>query len=204
MPLNASLHFKPRSETVPPFSKKGEFMPRPETMRGNTWTLTLKLEDAADLAGYIADPNDGWPLIEDPAVILAALRKSFRGMAIDLPTGGRLNIVDLDLDPPEKEEFLTERTFRNRMEGERQAAILRTEWPQDAPAALEMVLSAWEYVWRTHTGDRSGRSELQEAAYEIQDAAGIREEARDIEARVGHKWTARERLGMLDRKGNTR
>lgn len=177
-------------------------MTSPNTMRGNTWTLTLKLEDAADLAGYIADPNDGWPLVEDEAVILQAVRRKFRGAAIELPDGGRLHVVDLELSPPENDEFLTERTFRNRFEGERQAAILRAEWPQDAREALEMVLSAWEYIWMAHGGGarfHDERQALQDAAYEIQDAARIgREDAADLEKQAGHKWDARRRLGMLD------
>jgi hypothetical protein len=179
-------------------------MPRPDTKRGNTWTLTLKLEDSADLAAYIADPNDGWPLVEDEAVMLQAMRRRFRGARIELPDGGWVNIVDLELSPPDEDEFLTERTFRARFEGERQASIPRTEWPQDARAALEMVLSAWEYLWRAYKGDPGhpgvgARSELQEAAYDIKDYAGIgREEGQDLERQVGHKWAARKRLGMLD------
>jgi hypothetical protein len=183
--------------------------------RGNTWTLTLKLEDSADLAGYIADPNDGWPLIEDEGVMLEAVRRHFRGShgSIALPNGGRVNVVDLELSPPEEDQFLTERTFRNQVTAEREAAILRTEMPQDARAALGMVLSAWEYLWRVHSDDRGrhARSELQEAAYQIRedsyeigDAAGIhRDEAEDLEQQAAIKWAARERLGMLDQKEAT-
>lgn len=181
-------------------------MPRPDTKRGNTWTLTLKLEDSADLAAYIADPNDGWPLIEDEGELLAALRRYFRGAWIKLPNGGRVDIVDLELSPPDEDEFLTERKFRNRVTAEREAAILRTEWPQDAPAALAMVLSAYEYLWRAHgrAPARDARLDLQEAAYDIrEDGSLTREEASDLEEQASLKWTARERLGMLDQKGAT-
>jgi len=174
-------------------------MPRSDTTRGNTWTLTLKLEDSADLAGYLADPEENpWPLVEDEEVMLQAMRRRFRGARIELPDGGWVNIVDLELTPPEDDEFLTERKFRNRVAGERQATIPRTECPQDAREALGMVLSAWEYVWRTHQPDRGGRTELQDAAYDLEEEGGItREEAQDLESQATIKWTARERLGML-------
>jgi hypothetical protein len=181
-------------------------MPQPETKRGNTWTLTLKLEDSADLAAYIADPNDGWPLIEDEGVMLAAVTRRFRGGVIDLANGGRVAIVDLELSPPDEDEFLTERKFRNHVTAEREAAILRTEWPQDALAAMGMVLSAYEYLWRAHgrAPARDARLDLQEAAYDIRDAGSLtREEASDLEEQASLKWTARVRLGMLDQKGAT-
>jgi len=176
-------------------------MPKPDTTRGNTWTLTLKLEDSADLAGYLADPEENpWPLVEDEAVILQAVRRKFRGAAIELPDGGRLNVVDLELSPPEDEEFLTERKFRNRVAGERQATILRTECPQDAREGLGMVLSALAYR-RSHGGDggdRDARYALLKLAFDIQDAAGISiAEYEDLEHQATHKWDARHRLGML-------
>ena len=183
-------------------------MSRSETKRGNTWTLTLKLEDSADLAGYLADPaGNPWPLVEDEAVLLQAVRRKFRGAAVELANGGRLQVVDLELAPPEDEEFLTERKFRNHAEAERTARVPRTEWPQDARQAMGMVLSAWEYVWRVYkpngiSGGPSARAELQEAAYEIQSAGGIsREDAHDLESQAAEKWRIRARLGMLNEKG---
>lgn len=182
-------------------------MPHPDTKRGNTWTVTLKLEDSADLAGYLADPNDGWPLIEDEGVMLAAVTRRFRGGVIELANGGRVAIVDLELSPPDDDEFLTERKFRNQAEAERTARIPRTEWPQDARSAMEMVLSAWEYVWRAHgsgAGFHDERAALQDAAYEIQDSGDIsRDDSSDLESQAAEKWNIRMRLGMLDKKGGT-
>lgn len=183
-------------------------MPVPETTRSNIWKLTLEIEDSADLAAFIADPDGTeWPLEDDYDQMYQALRRYFgRLPLIQLPAGGQGRIVKVSLEDPDDGEFLTPRNFRNQVKGEREAPVLRTELPQDAAAALGMLLSAERYLSLAPRSDLHNFSLWQDAARSTLRDAGLDIEmaedfgnvlGEDLQDQADFKWQRRKELGML-------
>lgn len=172
-------------------------MPLPNTTRANIWKVTLEIEDAADLAGYSADPElNPWPLIADPEAIYYALRYAIG--EIRLPNGGRASIVKMAVDPPEDDELLTERRFKVEQRAAREVTEPRAEIPATAAEAYAFLESVEAYLASLWVDDwdayHAAMQCVWDASADLDDAGelGLSNEEREDCSRVAElKWEMR-------------